>query len=162
MRGALVTIIVIGVGIGAMMPSRSDRVASVATAAPARKADKDRRVETVLTRRHDSHFYADADVNGQPVSFVVDTGASMVALTIDDAKRIGVDFSTDRFEVIGSGASGDVRGQMVMLGSVMIDGKRVHDVRGAVVEGLTKSLLGQSYLQHIGSIEVRGDTMRLN
>lgn len=161
MRGALITIVIIGVGIGAMMPASRDRAAPAPVATAPTEGASEARVETVLHRRGDSHFYTEAQVNGQPVDFVVDTGASAVVLTVEDARRIGIDVRPDQFQVVGMGASGEVRGQTVMLGSVMLDGKRVHEVRGAVLEGLTISLLGQSYLKHIGSIEVRGDEMRL-
>ena len=80
-------------------------------------------VETKLERMPTGPFYADGNVNGQPVRLVVDTGASMVALTIADAQRIGVPFSTSEFEVIGSGASGPVRGEDVTLDGVVVGGK---------------------------------------
>ena len=53
------------------------------------------------------------------------------------------------FTVIGSGASGPVRGKDVTLDSVTIDGKEVRGVRGAILEGLDVSLLGQTYLSRI-------------
>src|SRR3954464_5705723 len=93
-------------------------------------------METKLARMPNGHFYADASVNGQPVRVVVDTGASIVALTVADAQRIGVPFSTNEFTVVGSGASGPVRGQDVVLDSVSVDGKEVRGVHAAVIEGL--------------------------
>jgi aspartyl protease family protein len=72
-----------------------------------------------------------------------------------------VPFSRSNFEVIGTGASGAVRGQLVTIDRLSIDGKEVREVRGAVLEGLEISLLGQSYLSRIGGVEMAGDSMTL-
>lgn len=157
MRILLLIIVAIGVAIGALMPAAP--LSTAPAAAPVTPKDERRR-ETVIERAGNSHFYAEAEVNGKPVEFVVDTGATSVVLSLDDASRLGIPFDRQRFDVVGQGASGPVRGEMLTLGSVVLDGKRVYDVEGAVVEGLDRSLLGQSYLKHI-SIEVRGDAMRL-
>ena len=117
--------------------------------------------ETRIDRSEDGHFYVEAIVNDQPVKFMVDTGATPVALTIEDAARIGVEFQPDSFSVIGSGASGPVRGERVVLDSVDIDGKAASDVRGSVIEGLDISLLGQAYLSELEKVEISGDEMVL-
>lgn len=154
--------VVAGTAIGAVMPVRESAPARQAPAADS-KVEKvaDKPVETVLERDSYGHFIAHAEVNGEPVRFLVDTGADMVALTIEDARRARVQFDYASFEVVGQGASGAVRGQQVMLDNVVLDGKRVYGVRGAVVEGLDVSLLGQSYLGKIKSVHMTGDTMRL-
>ena len=155
---ALIFVLLLGAGIGLMWPSGDAEAptAAVAMTEPAKPK------ETVLERSHGGHFYVDAEVNGQLVHFVVDTGATSVALTVDDARRIGLPFSTGEFEVVGSGASGPVRGKSVMLDKVSVDGKEVRGVSGAVLEGLGISLLGQSYLSRIGGVEMSGDYMRLD
>ena len=155
---ALIFVLLLGAGIGLMWPSGEAEppTAAVAMTEPAKPK------ETVLERSHGGHFYVDAEVNGQLVHFVVDTGATSVALTVDDARRIGLPFSTGEFEVVGSGASGPVRGKSVMLDKVSVDGKEVRGVSGAVLEGLGISLLGQSYLSRIGGVEMSGDYMRLD
>jgi len=116
---------------------------------------------TTLAQGEGGHYFTMAEVNGTPVRFVVDTGASTVALTIADAQRAGIVVDPTAFAVIGSGASGDVRGQTVTLDSVSLDGKRVESVRAAVLEGLTVSLLGQSYLSRLGKVEIAGGVMTL-
>ena len=148
-------VIAIGAGIGFMMPSGRSSTSEV-EAVVTRPGE---RVETHITRAPNGHFYVPATVNGHLVRFMVDTGASMVALTTDDAKRIGEDYSPDDFEVVGSGASGPVRGQDLRIDYVEIQGKRVSNVRAAVIEGLDVSLLGQSYLSRMRSIEIVGDEM---
>ena len=116
----------------------------------------------MLEREGNGHFYAHAKVNDQElVHFVVDTGATVVALTVDDARRLGISVDPSEFTVIGEGASGLVRGKDVMLNSVEVDGKRVEDVRGVILEGSRLSLLGQAYLSRMGEVEMSGDYMVL-
>lgn len=115
----------------------------------------------MIERSENGHYYAVADVNGMPTRFVVDTGATTVALTVDDAKRAGITVDPGQFQVIGSGASGDVRGQEIMIDTVILDGKRVAQLRGAVLEGLNVSLLGQNYLSKLDAVEIRRGTMTL-
>jgi aspartyl protease family protein len=172
MEKSFLFVVALGVAIGFLIPA-GHRVAPAAPTGPAAgpkvvsSAPEDAPpvmtpVETKLERVPNGHFYADGNVNGQPVRLVVDTGASTVALTVADAQRIGVPFSTSEFTVIGSGASGPVRGQDVMLDRVEVGGKEVRGVRAAVVEGLDVSLLGQTYLSRITSVQMSGDTMTLH
>jgi aspartyl protease family protein len=117
--------------------------------------------KTELTRESNGHFYTYAKVNGELVHFLVDTGATSVALTEEDAARVGIDVSPASFDIIGEGASGAVRGKLVTIDSVEVDGKLVNDVSGAVLEGSRLSLLGQSYLSRMGNVEMSGDYMVL-
>ena len=114
-----------------------------------------------LRRAGDGHFYADAQVEGQPVRMVVDTGATAVALTVDDARRLGLPIDPAGFRVIGAGASGPVRGAAVTLGDVAVGGRHVGQVQAAVVEGLDRSLLGQSFLRRLDEVWIDGDTLTL-
>lgn len=169
MEKAFLFVVALGATIGLLLPS-GHRAAPAAQASasvkpvarpPAADPEPMMAVETKLARMPNGHFYADAAVNGQPVRVVVDTGASMVALTVADAQRIGIPFSPNEFTVIGTGASGPVRGEDVLLDSVSVDGKEVRTVHGAVVEGLDVSLLGQTYLSRITAVQMSGETMTL-
>jgi aspartyl protease family protein len=163
---AFFIVVALGAAIGLMLPSRSEEAsapeaeqaesAQLVKEKPARQPE-----ETVLERSPGGHFYVDGEVNGQLVRFVVDTGASVVALTTRDAERIGISFSPSEFDVVGSGASGPVRGKPITLDTVSIDGKDVESIRGVVVEGLDVSLLGQAYLNRISSVEMSNGRMRL-
>ena len=113
-----------------------------------------------LSRSPDGHFYADVQVNGTMVNFMVDTGATGIALTHDDARRAGVMFHGDP-EVIGSGASGEVWGHIVRLNRVELGPKLASDTPAVVLEGGDRSLLGQSFLSRFGSVEIHGDLMTL-
>jgi aspartyl protease family protein len=157
MSKAVIYFVVIGVGIGAMMPSGQ----TPATADPAEAVGAGTRdpVASRIPRAPNGHFYVDATVNGRLVRFMVDTGATMVALSADDAKRVGAPFDPADFEVIGSGASGEVRGQEIRIASIEIEGKLVSNVGGVVADGLDQSLLGQNYLSRMGNIEMNADEM---
>jgi aspartyl protease family protein len=167
---AFVFVVLIGLALGWMWPTgETSPPATVAVASVGGGAARSGTAalpsrppaETLLKRAGNGHFMVNAEVNAQLVHFVVDTGATSVALTVDDAERIGIPFSPAEFEVIGSGASGPVRGKQLTFDSVSIEGKEVRGVRGAIIEGADISLLGQSYLSRIGSVEMSGDYMRL-
>lgn len=160
--------ILIGSAIGWTWPSqKASSNASVAALAaePASETSEpfssDAPPETHLRRQDNGHFYVDAEVNGRVVRFVVDTGASIVALTEEDARRIGLPFDPATFDVIGKGASRDVRGTSITLGTVSVEGKKVYDVRGAIIQGGSMSLLGQSYLGALTSVNMSRDIMTL-
>ena len=116
---------------------------------------------TTLERGANGHFFADAQVNGMTVHFLIDTGASGVALTADDARRVGLQFSPMEFTAVGSGASGEVRGKLVSLDRVSLGGRTVEQVDGVILEGGNMSLLGQSFLSQMGTIEISGDRMTI-
>ena len=170
MEKSLLFVIALGAAVGLMLPSHRHAAPAAEVAVPpgaaapppaAAEAPTQLVGETRLARMPNGHFYADATVNGQPVHLVVDTGASSVALTVADAQRIGIAVSPAEFQVVGTGASGPVRGKVVLLDSVSVDGKEVRGVRGAVLEGLDVSLLGQTYLSRIASVQMSGDSMTL-
>lgn len=112
-----------------------------------------------LTRDPDGHFYAEAQVNGARVRFMVDTGASVVALTPADARRAGIALGDDRSVAVGAG--GEVEVVPVTIDRIAIGALAARDVRAAVAEDLPVSLLGQSFLSQVGTVEISGDTMVL-
>lgn len=143
--------IVAGVAIGLLWPtSHSAQPAGSAAA-----------TEVLLERNSDHHYYADANVNGRPVHFMIDTGASETALTEDDAKAIGIPVDPNKYEVIGDGASGMVRGQYVDLKSIDLQGIKQEDAKAVVVPGASVSLLGQPFLEKVDEIVIRKGEMRL-
>ncbi|MDB5677819.1 TIGR02281 family clan AA aspartic protease [Sphingomonas bacterium] len=158
MKAAFFVVTALGILIGIMLPGSKPKAAPPAALAA---TVTDQPHETVLEREDNGHFFTVADVNGEPIKFVVDTGATTVALTEDDARRAGVAFDPGQFDVVGSGASGAVRGQEVELKDVVLDGKRVSDIHALVLDGLTISLLGQNYLRHLDSVSISGDKMTL-
>ncbi|CAN7396763.1 retropepsin-like aspartic protease family protein [Brevundimonas sp. LjRoot202] len=100
----------------------------------------------------DGHYWADALIEGRAVRVMVDTGASVVALTRDDAARLGLRLEPADFSATVVTASGPVRAAAVELQAVAVAGARVDRVEALVVEaGLPHSLLGMSYLGRLSS-----------
>lgn len=113
-----------------------------------------------IKRAADNHFYAEAQVNGALIRFMVDTGASNVVLTRDDAQRAGI--PTGEFTAEAIGAGGRVRLMPIAIGRLALGPLEASDVPAMVAEsGLPVSLLGQSYLAKIGSVSIEGDLMVL-
>lgn len=100
----------------------------------------------------DGHYWADALVEGRAVRMMVDTGASVVALTRNDAARLGLRLEPADFSGTVITASGPVRAAPVELQTVAVAGARVERVQALVVEqGLPHSLLGMSYLGRLSA-----------
>jgi aspartyl protease family protein len=114
-----------------------------------------------LRREPDGHFYADVEINGTPIRALVDTGASGIALSREDARRAGIGISIGMYEVVGVGASGEVRGERVTLDRVTLGSETVEDMRAIVLDSGDLTLLGQSFLSHFDSVEIQGDKMVL-
>ncbi|MEP7349786.1 MAG: TIGR02281 family clan AA aspartic protease [Sphingorhabdus sp.] len=175
-------LVVCAVAIGWFMPSgNSERVVTpeglaspmqiVTDTRPANVFDSDKEDDVeqllpdkiVLNRESDGHFYANVDVNSGKIRFLVDTGASMVALTGDDARELGLHWSEDELQPIARGASGDVRGKLVEIERMQIGNFQANNVRAAIVpDGLDVSLLGQSFLARVGSVNIQRDRMAFN
>jgi len=118
-------------------------------------------IEVTLERSSDHHFYADVRVNGHSVRFLVDTGASEIALTEEDARSVGIAVDPSKYQLVGEGASGIVRGQYVELGDVAIGAIRQSNAKAVVVQGATVSLLGQPFLENVDEIVIRKGEMVL-
>jgi aspartyl protease family protein len=153
MGRALFLVVFAGLVIGLAWPKEES---------PSAPVSNGERQETVLERESNGHFYTYAKLNdSELVHFVVDTGATVVALTVDDARRLGIRVNPDEFTFVAEGAGGPIRGMELMLKSVEVDGKRVENVRAMVLEGSSLSLLGQAYLSRMGEVEMSGDYMVL-
>ncbi|MCE3289724.1 MAG: family clan aspartic protease [Caulobacter sp.] len=107
-----------------------------------------------VTKAADGHYWANADVNGSAVRFLVDTGATAVALTATDAQRLGLDLAKLTYGVPVTTADGKTMAAQIKLRSVTIAGARVENVDALVLKsGLETSLLGMSYLGRLSSFE---------
>lgn len=128
--------------------------------APRQQVVSPSRVEVPLGR--DGHFHLVADLNGQPVRFVVDTGASSLALSARDAARAGIDL--DRLVYAGQAqtANGMVRTATVRLDRVEIGEIRDENVPAVVIDGDPGvSLMGMDYLRRFARVGFEGNTLVL-
>lgn len=109
------------------------------------------------------HYLTEVQVNGRPLNFMVDTGASLVILRYEDARAFGLVYGSDRFEVSVQTANGVARAHRVKLYSVRLGSISFDDVDALVMEQgvLQTNLLGMSFLKRLSRYEVRGDTLVL-
>lgn len=116
----------------------------------------------VLTRRADGHFHITADVDGEQVEFLVDTGATHIVLNRNDAERIGLEPDALNYSQRAMTANGVVLGAPVVLSRVSFAGIEDINVRATVNKGdLEVSLLGMRYLSRFQRIAIEGDRMTL-
>ena len=118
--------------------------------------------ELVLQAGPHGHFMVDAVVNGKTVSFLVDTGASAIYLTPDDAVRLGWTPQRLTFSERYYSAGGELRAAPVTLRSLRIGALELFDLPASVGEQPSAvSLLGITFLKRLDSYQVRGDTLIL-
>jgi len=126
-------------------PMRADQVLQTVTPASA---------DASIRKSADGHYWAEGLVEGKAVRFLVDTGATAVSLTLDDARRLGMNPADLNYAYEVITADGKARAAMVKLASVSIAGARVENVDALIIEkGLSSSLLGMSYLGRLRAFE---------
>lgn len=108
------------------------------------------------------HVYLQAFVDNTPTHFIVDTGATMVALTRRDAQAAGIDNGRLVYSGMVSTANGLARVAPVRLRELRIGQNTMTEVDAMVVDNLNISLLGQSYLRRLASYEMRDGILTLN
>jgi aspartyl protease family protein len=133
--------------------------ASTPASEPARAAVPN---SLVFHANRQGHVVLDAFVNDTPVRFLVDTGATMVVLTLNDAAAAGFGRGDLVFSMRSSTANGVARAAPVRLRELRIDQLQVDDVAAVVVENLNISLLGQSFLTRIDGYEMRDGVLTLS
>lgn len=115
--------------------------------------------QVVLQRNRAGHYVATGTINGQSVVFLLDTGATQVALSLNLAQKLGLSL---RPGGIGRTANGDVQTWSARLDEVSLGGLSARRVAATVLPGMEGSevLLGMSYLKRFELIQ-RGDTLTL-
>ena len=119
---------------------------------------------TVSFRRSaDGHFQVRAEINGTSIPMLVDSGASAVVLTQDDARSIGLDTEALNYIAPVSTANGRAFTAPIVLQRISVGGLEATNVRAMVAQegALRESLLGMSYLNNLGSWSVQGDRITL-
>ena len=109
------------------------------------------------------HFVVSASINSQKISALVDTGASIVALSCEDAERVGLHPHTLDFTVPVATANGTTQAAHAKLSKVEIDNVRVDDVDALVMPqgALSGTLLGMSFLSRLSSFKSENGTLTL-
>ena len=117
----------------------------------------------VLHKMGNGHFQVQAEIDGRDINMLVDTGASSVVLAYADAEQLGLEPEALDFNLMVSTANGMSVAAPVRLESLAIGPIERRNVR-AMVAGpgkLDQSLLGMTFLGSLGSVEIRGDELRL-
>ncbi|WAJ30594.1 retropepsin-like aspartic protease family protein [Antarcticirhabdus aurantiaca] len=117
-----------------------------------------------VVRSGDDHFHVEGSIDGRPVTFVVDTGASMIALDTVTAERLGIDTAGLNYRADIMTANGVAKAAMVKLDEVRIGGIERRNVQAAITEGRLLGgtvLLGMSFLNTLTSFDFRRDTLVL-
>ncbi|HPG89579.1 MAG TPA: TIGR02281 family clan AA aspartic protease [Hyphomicrobium sp.] len=110
------------------------------------------------------HFETTAEINGRDVEVMVDTGATMVALTYEDAERAGIYLTPSDFTHQVSTANGVARVAPIQISTISIGNITVRNVRGAVSErgNLHRTLLGMTFLGRLSRVEMRRNDLVLH
>ena len=116
--------------------------------------------QIVLSAGPGGHFIAGGSINGRSVNFMVDTGATLVAIGAADAQRLGLDLSNARPAVMST-ANGNIVAQLVTLNSVRLGEVEVFNVNAVVTPAaMPYVLLGNSFLSRF-QMRRENDVMRL-
>lgn len=109
----------------------------------------------VVPRDQQGHFRVDGRIDGRRLQFMVDTGASVIALTASDAAVLGIHPAEREFTAAVATANGTVRAAPVQLDTVEIGDLTVHDVAAVVLPdaALNENLLGLSFLSRLRHFE---------
>lgn len=110
----------------------------------------------------DGHFWVRATVNGEPVRFLVDTGASDVVLSAATARRVGIDTRTLRFDRMGISASGHVRAADARVRRMVVGPIVRTDMPISILDGNAEiNLMGMRFLRTLTGWRVERDTLIL-
>lgn len=123
-------------------------------------AATDGRQAVTLAADERGHFVSDGSINGKPVRFIVDTGATLIAIPGEQAERLGIDYRKAP-RGMAQTAAGNVQVYRVRFDTVRLGNIELAGVEGMVMErGLSVTLLGMSFLNRV-EMRRSGDTMTL-
>lgn len=116
------------------------------------------RKQLSIAKGQGGHYWVAGSINGHPVQFLVDTGATSVAINENQARRLGIDYRVNGKQVVVGTASGTAKAWRVHLNSVKVGAINVMGVEAVVVEGSspTEALLGMSFLGRVSWREDQG------
>lgn len=116
-----------------------------------------------FSKASDEHFYIIAEINNRYIKFLVDTGASDIILTPQDASKIGIDVKKLKFTKVYNTANGQILAAPVIIPQLKIKDFKAVNVKANVTSGdlLDKSLLGMSFLENY-SFFIKDDTLTID
>lgn len=117
--------------------------------------------EVVLRRANDGHFYADLKINGARMRLLADTGASVIALSVEDAEDAGIDINQLDFTLRIATANGTAMAARVELDEVRIGSIIRDDVTALVGRGLSQSLLGMNFFNSLSKFQIENNELLL-
>jgi aspartyl protease family protein len=155
--------------LGTVMAQMADRMAPALahtaerSAAPAVEMAASYSRTLNIPRDARGHFETEGRINGQPIDFMVDTGASTIALNETSAASFGLRPSAGDYKVSVSTANGTVKAARTQIAMVTIGGLVVRDVDALVLpdEALSENLLGLSFLSRLKRFEYANGMMML-
>jgi aspartyl protease family protein len=160
------------IGLGTVMAQIADKMTpapAAATTATARKAPSTETVAQAglrslsITRDARGHFATEGRIDGQRITFMVDTGASVIALNESSAARFGLRPARSDYKATVTTANGTIKAAPTRLAMVDIGGLVVRDVDAMVLpdEALSENLLGLSFLSKLRRFEYASGKMVL-
>lgn len=156
-------LLLIGIGMAMVLSGSVAPAARTPDAPPVRTDDAAGSAVAEYERAADGLFYVTGRINGHDIRFLVDTGASVVTLTREDAATIGVDPQREAFRSPVRTANGAATMAWTTLPTIDIAGHRVSGIDAAVPRaGLPVSLLGQNLLRKLGMVTIDGDRLRVH
>ena len=117
----------------------------------------------VITRNGDGHFAVRTGIDGVPMTMMVDTGASLVTLTPEDAARIGIDTARLDFAMPIQTANGMIQAAPITIQRISIGTIERNNIKALVAPpgALQESLLGMSFLNSLSGYAISGDRLVL-
>jgi aspartyl protease family protein len=160
------------VGLGTFMAQMADKMTATSPALANATARKAAPAETVgqaggrsllISRDPRGHFLTEARIDGQRIGFMVDTGASVIALNETSAARFGLRPSRGEYNAAVTTANGTVKAARMRIAMVDVGGLVVRDVDALVLpdEALSENLLGLSFLSKLKRFEYANGQMVL-
>lgn len=137
--------------------------AGLVPGSPLSVTDAEGRVTVMIEKRGNGHFEANGTVEGAPIDFLVDTGATSTVLTMDDARRAGFGTSGLAFDIPVSTANGVTRAASARAREIVIGGivRRNLPIMIAAEGTLEGSLLGMNFISTLSGFDMRGDRLIL-
>ena len=113
--------------------------------------------EVKIPRHRNGHYFTAGAINGRPAKFMVDTGATVIAMNINEARRLGIDLRQAK-SGMSSTAGGMVETFRVVLDKVSVGNVTLHSIPASVIKGdfPEQILLGNSFLSKVEMTEQSG------